>query len=326
MKEIIIYFLISGLTFMLACGHKRTPPEPQDLTPLMEKKVQPRTDTIRKELIYTQYTLEDHYFYKETPRQFQWKKIQGCLDTFDLHQKEMVCWGILQNNKNINGVAPLVANARKDNYGSIVDSFGVTRNKSIPLYDSTDLEVPKRYARDGSLVKLTIDSTEFVKVTSIFFEGEWVVPQKYVKPIGYVTFKKAIFIDRTNQNITTLEKDSSRWLVRSMNPATTGLHHPPYKRETPLGIFVIQDRIPKMLYYRDGTTEIGGSAPYANRFSDGAFIHGVPVDLPRRQIVEWSPTLGTTPRSHMCVRNATSHALFIYHWAPLEETVVFVIE
>ena len=54
-------------------------------------------------------------------------------------------------------------------------------------------------------------------------------------------------------------------------------------------------------------------------FTDGAYIHGVPVNAPRKTQIEYSPSLGTTPRSHMCVRNATSHAKFIYDWAPVNE-------
>lgn len=71
------------------------------------------------------------------------------------------------------------------------------------------------------------------------------------------------------------------------------------------------------------TTETGGFAPYASRFTNGGYIHGVPVNAPRKTLIEFSPSLGTTPRSHMCVRNATSHAKFIYDWAPIEETLVF---
>ncbi|MEO3497874.1 L,D-transpeptidase, partial [Phocaeicola vulgatus] len=29
---------------------------------------------------------------------------------------------------------------------------------------------------------------------------------------------------------------------------------------------------------------------------------------------------------HMCVRNATSHAKFIFEWAPVNETIIFVLE
>lgn len=72
--------------------------------------------------------------------------------------------------------------------------------------------------------------------------------------------------------------------------------------------------------------ETGGYAPYASRFTDGAYIHGVPVNEPRKTQIEYSWSLGTTPRSHMCVRNATSHAKFIFDWAPVNETIIFVLE
>lgn len=67
----------------------------------------------------------------------------------------------------------------------------------------------------------------------------------------------------------------------------------------------------KMVFLKDGSKETGGYAPYASRFTDGAYIHGVPVNEPRKTQIEYSWSLGTTPRSHMCVRNATSHAKFI---------------
>ena len=61
------------------------------------------------------------------------------------------------------------------------------------------------------------------------------IPKKYVKVIGdTVVFNKAIFVDRHNQNITALERtEKGKWVVRSMNPSTTGLHRPPYAQETP---------------------------------------------------------------------------------------------
>ncbi len=74
-----------------------------------------------------------------------------------------------------------------------------------------------------------------------------------------------------------------------------------------------------MIYLVDGSKETGGFAPYASRFTNGGYIHGVPVNAPRKSLIEYSPTLGTTPRSHMCVRNATSHAKFVYDWAPVNE-------
>ena len=116
-------------------------------------------------------------------------------------------------------------------------------------------------------------------------------------------------------SIASLERSGKgQWVVRSMNPSTTGRHLPPYAQETPLGMFVLQEKKVKMVFLKDGSKETGGYAPYASRFTDGAYIHGVPVNAPRKTQIEYSPSLGTTPRSHMCVRHATSHAKFIYDW------------
>ncbi|MGL4999922.1 MAG: L,D-transpeptidase [Cetobacterium sp.] len=71
---------------------------------------------------------------------------------------------------------------------------------------------------------------------------------------------------------------------------------------------------------------MAGFAPYATRFSGGGYIHGIPVELPRTQIIEHSPTLGSTPRSRMCVRNASSHAKYVYDWVKLLNTLIIVIE
>ncbi|MEG0070253.1 MAG: L,D-transpeptidase, partial [Cetobacterium sp.] len=71
---------------------------------------------------------------------------------------------------------------------------------------------------------------------------------------------------------------------------------------------------------------IEGYSPYAVRFTRGAYMHGIPVNLPRTEMIEYSPLLGTEPRSHMCVRNATSHAKFIYDWSRTKQTLVFVID
>lgn len=281
---------------------------------------------IEKAFLYDQHTLSDRYPYKDTTRVFQWDKIRERLTLLESIQRIPASWAILQNYKNKNGEAPLVRNYHRNEYKRIADSLGVERYQSIPLYLPDNPILAEFYGRDGSLVKYVKDSTDFIKITTVYLAGEWIVPRKYVKFINdKVVFKKAIFVDRTNQNIATLEKVDSKWLVRSMNPATTGLHNPPYAQETPLGIFVIQERKSKMIYLKDGSRETGGFAPYASRFTNGGYIHGIPVNTPHTVLNEFSPSLGTTPRSHMCVRNATSHAKFIYNWA-LGETLVFVLD
>lgn len=162
----------------------------------------------------------------------------------------------------------------------------------------------------------------------LLIEKEWMVPKRYLYELAdSVFFSHVIVVDRKDQNIATLEfVERGKWKIRSMNPATTGKHNPPYGQETPLGIFVLQQKKRNMYFWKDGTREIGGYAPYASRFTNGAHIHGVPVNKPATKQIEYSWSLGTTPRSHMCVRNATSHAQFIYDWAPTWSTLVIVLE
>lgn len=287
----------------------------------------PKEIIIEKGLLYDKHTLDDTYTYKDTTRSFQWDKIRERLTWLESIQREPATWSVLQNYRNKNGEAPLVRNYHRDSYRRIADSLGVERFQGVPLYLPSDTAVPELYGRDGALVKHLEDYTNFIKVASVHTGQEWMVPKKYIKTIpDSVVFIKAVFVDTRNQNICTLEQDSGKWFVRSMNPATTGLHKPPYAQETPPGVFVIQEKKPRMIYLVDGTAETGGFAPHASRFTNGGYIHGVPVNAPRKSLIEFSPSLGTTPRSHMCVRNATSHAKFIYDWGPVYETLVFVFD
>ena len=282
---------------------------------------------IEKELLYDKHTLADTYPYKDTTRQFQWEKIRKKLAMLESIQTKPARWAILQNYRNKNGEAPLIHNYRRDEYRRISDTLGVERFQSVPLYLPGDTLTPERYGRDGSLVKILSDAGRLYRIETIDPTEEWYVPGKYVKSIpDSIVFDKAIFVDVTNQNITTLEHAGSKWLTRSMNPATTGQHRPPYAQETPLGMFVVQEKKARMIFLVDGTTETGGFAPYASRFTNGGYVHGVPVNAPGKSLIEFSPTLGTTPRSHMCVRNATSHAQFVYDWAPVNESIVFVFD
>ncbi len=315
-----------------ACGQRNAPvaeePAAEDTLPAGPSF--PKIEVvIEKQFTYDKYTLADTFPYRDTVRMFQWDKIRAGLARLDTLAVDPQAWGVLRNRRNINGIAPLVRDYTRNSYKNIQDTFGVERYQGIPLYAQDD-PMPVRYALDGSLVKIfSAEGDSLVAAEHAYIGGRWIIPPKYVKRIGGDTlrFDRAIFVDRTNQCIATLERSGDgKWLVRSMNPCTTGLHHPPYQKETPLGIFVVQEKKPRMQYYVDGTTRIGGFSPWASRFCNGGYVHGVPVNLPRTAVAEWSASLGTTPRSHMCVRNATSHAKYIYDWAPVDRTLVFVIE
>ncbi|MEG0135293.1 MAG: L,D-transpeptidase [Cetobacterium sp.] len=276
---------------------------------------------IEKELLYNKYTLKDQYSYgKKSTRQFQWEKINTYLDKLEDFEKTYPTLGFVANYKNING-SPALIN------GETIDSDGVPRNQAIPLYNPNNLSTPAKYGRDGSLVAIISRYEQFSLIKSFSRDGEWMVPNRYLDEISSNDFNKAIFIDRKNQNIVTMDKINETWKVRSMNPVTTGRNHPPFSAPTPLGTYIVQEKKYKMLYLKDGSSDIiEGYSPYAVRFTRGAYMHGIPVNLPRTEMIEYSPLLGTEPRSHMCVRNATSHAKFIYDWSRTKQTLVFVID
>ncbi|MDM8326241.1 L,D-transpeptidase [Bacteroides gallinaceum] len=307
-------------------------PAPSDTIEVVlpfERRTLSASDIIlAKEFLYDKYTLEDTYPYQDTVRSFKWDIIRQCLAFVENIQLEPRHWAVLQNYKNMYGEAPVVANYVRNEFDRVSDTLGVERYQSVPLYLPADTVTPVRYGRDGSLVYLQGKTGSYCRLVPVTVESEWLAPERYVRELPDTTyFSHVIFVDRGDQNIATLErKAKGEWLVRSMNPATTGRHNPPYGHDTPLGMFVIQQKKPKMVFLKDGSQATGGYAPYASRFTNGAYIHGVPVNVPRTAMIEYSWSLGTTPRSHMCVRNATSHAKFIYDWAPTFNSLVVVIE
>ena len=283
---------------------------------------------LEKDIRYDKYLLDDEYPYKDTIRHFQWEKIRDQIAVVENAMAEGDNWGVLSNYRNMNREAPTVADFVRNEYKRVSDQFGVERYQSAPLYSVDGDTTLLRYGRDGWIVKLPDnDTTEMVKVKGVSFEGEFLVPKRYIISWGdSIRFNKVVAVDVTNQNISTLEKINDVWHILSMNHATTGVHKPPYALETPTGIFAVQEKKEKMFYTKDGSSEIAGFAPYASRFTNGAYIHGVPTQYPNKSIIESSPTLGTTPRSHMCVRNASSHSKFVFDWATVKQSVVIVID
>lgn len=339
MKRIRFIYLLTGICIIYSCNSKANSelqeisaetdaPVTEIVEEIIEKEIKPEDIKIEKELLYEKHSLEDTYPYKDTTRCFQWEKVKERLALLENIQRKPSQWCVLQNYKNRNGEAPLVKRYERDAYKRIADTLGVERYQGIPLFALNDTVTAERYGLDGLLTRHLGEEGKFTRVEPVFIGGEWYAPAKYVKLIpDTVVFHKAIFVDRHNQNITTLErKDEGSWLVRSMNPATTGRHRPPYAQETPLGMFVLQEKKARMIFLKDGSAATGGFAPYASRFNNGGYIHGVPTNAPATGIIEYSYTLGTVPRSHMCVRNATSHAKFIFDWAPVNETIIFVLE
>lgn len=328
-----LIFLLTGCQQGKKDRAKPQPPNRQQKKVVPEKlNEKPKLITvediiIKKELQYKKYTLEDTYPYKDTTRTFQWHKIKERLAFVTNFQQTPSLYAVLQNYQNEKGEAPTIQGYKRDSYKRVSDSFNVERYQAAPLYDlNTDQAV--RYGRDGWLVRVQgPDSLDRIPVEGISFEGKYRVPMRYLKIIrDTIEFKFVTIVDIKNQNICTLEKAGYEWIVRSMNPATSGRHKPPHAQETPTGLFVVQEHKSKMFYYKDGTKIYGGFAPYATRFTAGAYIHGIPVNDPNGNIIEYSETLGTIPKSHMCVRNASSHAQFVYKRSKDFSSLVIVID
>ncbi|MDR2885519.1 MAG: L,D-transpeptidase [Rikenellaceae bacterium] len=291
---------------------------------------------IERALLFEKYALADTFPYRDTVRVIQWDKITRSLEMFDSMLLRPTAWCVLGNRHNRNGIAPMARVVHPNDYKNVSDAFGVERRNAIPLYLSADSLAPECYTQDGSLARLFSPPGDSLAVVEpLHIGGRWTVPSQYVRhivadtldPMAQPAFDHAIFVDRHNQYIVTLQRESPKWLVRSVNPCTTGRRLPPYQYQTPRGVFAIQEKKKEMIFLKDGTTDVReGFAPFASRFSNGGYIHGVPVNYPRTETIEWSWTLGTTPRSHMCVRNATSHAEFIFNWAPTLQTAVFIFE
>ena len=233
----------------------------------------------------------------------------------------------INNYHNLKGYAPLYQ-------GEELDKIGGRRSQSAPGYpDPADLN-EFNYLGDGTLVRVLSSGSQYTRVALVKDERVYFVPNKYiVTPAAVTAVKKAVVIDRANQNEVVFEKIGQEWKVISYTLATTGTTGK-YHQPTPLGYYYGIEKRERFYYYKDGTTTIQGYAPYTIRFAGGAYVHGVPVNYkfnseggrvdPGR--IEYSKTLGTVPLSHKCVRNLTSHAKFLYDWYTPGEVIVVVIE
>lgn len=259
----------------------------------------------------------------------------------------------IHNYKNWSGRPPMW-------YGKEEDGYGVSRDQSAPGYFDLNDKANFRYLMDGYLVSILGEVDGMYKVASPNIEGVVFVPKKYIQRKNSISnLTKVIVVDRKEQNEGVFEYIDGKWNMISFNPSTTGAPKSQHKMPTDLGYYMAIETKPKFLYLDDETKKIDGYAPYAIRFNGGAYTHGVPVayikiteeeiiqpeiidaegNIVQEKIVkekvirfddpgqrEYLATIGTTPRSHKCVRNYTSHAKFMYDWIEIGKSAVIVIE
>lgn len=232
----------------------------------------------------------------------------------------------ISNYKNYSGNPPL-------HNGSTVDDFGTRRYQSGVGYVEPDKDSYFRYIPDGMLLTVLDETDRFYKVKPLSFDGEYWVEKKYVSFENSIEqLSQVVVVDRKYQNCAVFEYRDGTWVMVSYVFVTTGMQGQ-YSLPTPLGQYMVIQKRDRFLYYKDGTKEVAGYAPYAIRFSGGGYLHGVPIQYLVQNgkkvdpgLQEYLHTIGTTPRSHMCVRNYTSHAKFMYDWLQIGSSAVIVIE
>jgi hypothetical protein len=205
--------------------------------------------------------------------------------------------------------------------------------QSAPGYLQADTQAEFRYVPDGMLVRLLDETGEFYRVRVDSFNQELFVPKNYIDVNDALNqLTQAIVVDRSQQNQAAFELSDKEIRMVSYTLATTGLRGQS-SFETPLGFYKTLEKKERFQYLKDGSNEIAGYAPFATRFCGGAYIHGVPVAYQEEGgeqvdpgIKEYLHTIGTFPRSHMCVRNFSSHAEFLYNWLEPANGAVIVIE
>lgn len=278
-------------------------------------------------LKYTNYLVEAPYTYVANgeERCFQFDAMR---EKIDVAEKAIGKYRItyIDNYKNRNGRAPQYK-------GRDVDPLGNDRSAAAPAYANIKDLDEFVYLTDGTLVEVLEEDGGYSLIGIIGTDLEYSVPSQYVASNDCLkSLKKVIAVDRTNQNIVTFEKEDI-WNITSYSMATTGKVGK-YHQPTPLGYYCAIEKKPKFFYVKDGTNVIEGYAPYAVRFTAGAYIHGVSTAYKYTEdgtkldpgIKEFSSSIGTVPLSHKCVRNYTSHAKFIYNWYEKGKTIVIVIE
>jgi hypothetical protein len=260
------------------------------------------------------------------PRTFQFDKMLQSVRELERQVKEGKL-NFISNYKNANGAPPKKGDSATDEYGTRI-------YQSAPGYTSPDTNSDFRYIPDGILLRILGETGDFYKVKVLTYDGEYFVPKKYIEADNALTqLSQAIVVDRNQQNQATFEigSDGSISMV-SYTYATTGLQGAS-SFATPLGFYKSIEKKDKFHYLKDGSSEIAGYAPFAIRFCGGAYVHGVPVAYKEENgekvdpgHIEYLQTIGTFPRSHMCVRNYTSHAKFLYDLVDPAVSAIIVIE
>lgn len=258
-------------------------------------------------------------------RKFRFAKMQNAVN--DLRQE--VAEGALHyinNYKNQNGAPPQKGD-------TAVDEHGYRVYHSAPAYEEASTDANYRYAPDGMLVRILNETDNFYYVNIPTFNGNFYIPKQYIDPNAKLNqLNHVLVVDNDQQNQAAFELVEGGLNLVSYTLATTGKPGN-FSFKTSPGIYKALEKKERFEYLKKDSKKIAGYAPFATRFSGGAYLHGVPVAYEEQNgekidpgLIEYIHTIGTFPRSSMCVRNFTSHAEFIYNWMDVQNGAVIVID
>lgn len=260
-----------------------------------------------------------------TPRAFRFERMLEAVNELrvQLEQGEL---HFISNYKNQNGTPPQEGDAAIDEYGYRV-------YHSAPAYEQPDANSNYRYIPDGMLVRILDENEEFYHVNVPTFGNDFFIPKQYIDlNVTLSQLNQVVVIDRSEQNQAFFEFEGNDLNMLSYTLSTTGIPGD-FSFETPIGFYKVIEKRDRFEYLQSGTQDIAGYAPFAIRFSGGAYIHGVPVAYEEIDgekvdpgLIEYLHTIGTFPRSNMCIRNFTSHAKFLHSLMESQNGAVIVIE
>ena len=257
----------------------------------------------------------------------------------------------VSNYKNRNGKPPQLPSKKE------ADEHGYLRDQAAPAYLAPDKTSSFRYAPDGTMAQLLGTSGDYSQVYIPTFDEVRYIPSKYIygaKTDQIESLTQVAVVDRKYQNIMTFEYIDGQWNVVSYCYISTGKNSG-YAKPTPVGDFIAIEKkkagkygLGEFWYLADGADpgaedlKFEGYAPYAVRFTGGAYLHGLPrgvsyttdpvtgestLVMPKALTTEsYGTFLGVRPESHMCVRNYTSHAKYMWQWFKIGSGAVLVIE
>ena len=230
-----------------------------------------------------------------------------------------------------------------NNYYTPVDKFGNRASQSIKGYINSNLEGEYINLPDQTLFKKLSETKDYIELETPFYGGSYFIKNKE-KSFKKIDLKEKVnryvSIDTQSQSEVALErnKETDQYEVITYSLVTTGKDNGYSSYDTPHGVFMVAHTRTYMMFTRNlretetltsipkglraGRNQVVfGEAPYAIRFSGGAYLHGIPGPIGANSESKWhtAAKIGTYKESHKCVRHYDDQIKFLFDWLSVEK-------